>query len=79
MLAPGMAADFAAYDLSAAELTGAGWDPLAALVFCGPLRAAYTVVQGRCVVREGRIATLDITPVIARHRQLVTGLINGEA
>jgi 8-oxoguanine deaminase len=76
-LAPGMAADFAAFDLTAIALAGADWDPLASLVFCAPLAAAYTVVQGRCVVRQGRIATLDMAPVIARHKRLVVGLMNG--
>ena len=77
ILAPGMAADFAAFDLSAVQLAGADWDPVAALVFCAPLVAAYTVVQGRCVVREGRIDQIDMGPVLERHRQLVRGLING--
>jgi 8-oxoguanine deaminase len=76
-LAPGMAADFASFDLSAIQLAGADWDPVAALLFCAPLAAAYTVVQGRCVVRQGRIATVDMAPVIARHKQLVGGLMNG--
>ncbi len=78
MLGPGMAADFAAFDLSAVQLAGAAWDPLAALVFCAPLAAAFTVVQGRCVVRQGRIATLDMVPILARHKRLVEGLMRGE-
>jgi len=78
MLGPGMAADFAAFDLSAMQLAGAAWDPLAALVFCAPLAAAFTVVQGRCVVRQGRIATLDMVPILARHKRLVECLMRGE-
>ncbi len=78
ILAPGMAADFAAFNMSAMELAGSGWDPLASLIFCAPLAASYTFVQGRCVVRQGRIATIDMVPVLARHRQLVTGLMRGE-
>ena len=77
MLAPGMAADFAAYDLSAVQLAGAGWDPVAALVFCAPIAASYTVVQGRCVVRQGRIDQIDMGPVLERHRKLTRTLING--
>jgi 8-oxoguanine deaminase len=71
-----MAADFAAFDLSAMELAGASWDPLASLVFCAPLAASYTVVQGRFVVRQGRIATIDMRPVLQRHKHLVGALIN---
>lgn len=79
MLAPGMAADFAAFDLSALQFAGSAWDPLASLVFCAPLAAAYTVVQGRCVVRQGRIATVDMVPVLRKHRHLVAGLMRDEA
>ncbi len=79
ILAPGMAADFAAYDLSAVELAGADWDPLASLVFCAPLAASYTVVQGRCIVRQGRIASIDMVPILARHKQLVGALMSADA
>ncbi len=76
VLAAGKAADFAAYDLSGLQFAGADWDPVASLVFCAPLAAAHTVVHGRPVVREGRIATVDMGPVIERHRRLVAGLMN---
>ena len=61
-LEPGKAADFAAFDLNEPGMSGTDWDPLAALVFCKPSRAAWTVVDGKPVVREGRIATVDFQP-----------------
>ncbi len=76
-LAPGMAADLAAFDLGALSLAGALHDPVAALMFCGPLRSAYTVVNGKVVVREGQLTTLDLPALIARHNALSTQLING--
>ncbi|KWN97686.1 8-oxoguanine deaminase [Burkholderia ubonensis] len=75
-LAPGMAADFAAFDLRQPLFAGALHDPVAALVFCAPSQAAYTVVNGRVVVREGRLATLDLPPVIARHNALAQALVD---
>ena len=40
---------------------GALHDPVAALAFCGPTPAAYTIVGGRVVViREGRLTTVDL-------------------
>ncbi len=76
-LEPGKAADFAAFDMNEPALAGADWDPLAALVFCRPARAAWTVVAGRPVVREGRIATVDFRAALAEHRRLTRQLIDG--
>ncbi|AIO65373.1 8-oxoguanine deaminase [Burkholderia oklahomensis] len=73
-LAPGMAADFVAFDLRAPQFAGALHDPVAALVFCAPSQAAYSVVNGCVVVREGRLTTLEIEPVVARHNALARTL-----
>ena len=77
-LAPGMSADIALYALDTIEMAGADWDPVAALVFCGPSKAATVIVQGRAVVRDYRITTIDLHAAIARHRLLSRGLANGE-
>jgi len=74
-LEPGKNADFAAYDLNTAEMAGTDWDPLAALVFCKPSRAAWTVIGGKAVVRDGRIATVDFGRALEEHRGLVRGLM----
>jgi cytosine/adenosine deaminase-related metal-dependent hydrolase len=79
VLAPGMAADFAAFDLSAVGFAGAWHDPVAALVFCAPAAAAYAVVDGRVVVREGKIETIDLGRVLERHNKLATALVRKEA
>lgn len=76
-LAPGMAADFAAFDLRQIGLAGALHDPLAALVFCNPGAVAYSVINGRVVVREGQIATLDLPATIERHNRLAQRLVAG--
>jgi cytosine/adenosine deaminase-related metal-dependent hydrolase len=73
-LVPGMAADIAIYDLQSIEMSGAGWDPVAALVFCTPQRTSATIVQGRVIVRDGRIETIDLEAVLARHRALSRAL-----
>jgi 8-oxoguanine deaminase len=63
----GKCADFFAVALNHLEYTGALHDPLAALVFCAPVRADYTVVGGRFVVKEGNLLTVDLPPHIERH------------
>lgn len=76
-LAPGMAADFAAFDLRGANTAGALHDPVAALVFCPPERASWVVINGRVVVEEGRLATIDLDRVLERHNQLARKLVMG--
>ena len=56
-LAPGFRADIAVWDVSGIDSAGS-WDP-AALVLAGPEKVRELFVEGRAVVREGRLATLD--------------------
>ncbi|GJD50197.1 8-oxoguanine deaminase [Methylobacterium crusticola] len=78
-LAPGMAADLVAFDLTGLETAGALHDPVAALVFCAPQRVALSVIDGRVVVREGRLVTLDARALAARHNALAARLVRGES
>jgi len=76
-LAPGMAADLVTVPLDEIGLTGAGHDPLAALFFCHVPRVKHSVVNGRTVVRDGQITTLDLPRLIERHNQLAEALVRG--
>ena len=74
-LAPGMAADLALFDLRSLGFAGgAVHDPVAALLLCAPAPAAYTVVNGRVVVREGRLTTVDLGPLVEHHNRLALQL-----
>ncbi len=74
-LAPGMCADLAMFDLDTPGFAGgAVHDPVGALVLCGSAQAAYTVVNGRVVVRAGRLATMELGPLVARHNDLAMQL-----
>jgi len=77
-LKPGMAADFVAYDVRGLEFAGALHDPVAALLFCTSSNAAYNVTNGRVIVREGRLTTLEVEPLIERHNALARALVNGD-
>ncbi len=77
-LKPGMAADFVAYDVRGLEFAGALHDPVAALLFCTSTNVAYNVTNGRVIVREGRLTTLEIEPLIERHNALARALVNGD-
>lgn len=74
-LAPGMAADLAAFDLRRIEYSGARHDPAAALVFCGPTPSAYTMVNGRFLIRDGAFTSIDAASLIKRHGELSTALM----
>jgi cytosine/adenosine deaminase-related metal-dependent hydrolase len=76
-LAPGMAADFAAFDLRGVGTAGALHDPVAALVFCAPERSSWVVINGRVVVENGRLRSIDLGSVIERHNRLSRTLVAG--
>lgn len=73
-LAPDMAADFVAYDMSALAYVGALHDPVAALLFCQPQDVALSVINGRVVVREGKLGTIDLAATAARHNAMAAEL-----
>ena len=73
-LAPGMAADFVAFDTSTVGFAGALADPVAALVFCAPSTVAWSVIDGKVAVSEGVLATLDLPPHLERHNRLARAL-----
>jgi 8-oxoguanine deaminase len=68
-LAPGRAADLIALDVHRLEFSGAG-DYVAAAVFCGPVGADLSIIDGRMVVEDGELLTLDLPSVVAQHIEL---------
>ncbi len=76
-IAPGMAADLAIFDLNRLEFAGAQHDPVSALAFCGPVAPLHTVVDGRFVVRDGRLTTIDLGALVRRHNELSARLVDG--
>lgn len=65
----GMRADIAIWDLRGLEAAGA-WDPVAALVLCGPPKVRHLLVEGAQVVRDGRLARVDQEALAAHQRRL---------
>jgi cytosine/adenosine deaminase-related metal-dependent hydrolase len=73
-LAPGMCADFFSIDLNTVDYAGALNDPVAATMFCAPQKARYTVIDGRVVVENGQVTTVDMAPVVEAHNRFSRGL-----
>ncbi len=70
-LAVGMCADLAWFDLGRPGFAGAAvHDPVAAPLLCASPQAACTVVDGRVMVRQGRLQTVELAPLVTRHNTL---------
>jgi cytosine/adenosine deaminase-related metal-dependent hydrolase len=76
-LEPGKCADFFAVNLNQLAYAGALHDPVAALAFCAPVRADYTVVGGKFVVKQGELVTLDLPAHVERHNKQAAKLMEG--
>ena len=74
-LAVGMAADFIAVNLNRIGFSGAGHDPLAALVLCQPVNVDLAVINGRIVVEQGGLRTLELEPLRRRHQAISQALL----
>lgn len=76
-LEPGKAADFTAINLNRIDYAGALHDPVAAVVFCAPVKVDYTVVGGKFVVKAGKLTTVELPKLIETHNQAAARLLNG--
>lgn len=72
-IAPGMRADIAIWDVTGLGAAGA-WDAVAALVLCGPFSVRDLLVEGRRVVRDGRLTGVDAADLTRRAGQAVARL-----
>jgi len=77
-LAVGMCADLVLWDLDTLGFAGgAVHDPVGSLLLCASPQADYTVVNGKVVVREGHLETVDLGPLMERHNRLALQLAEG--
>ncbi|MGR1580216.1 8-oxoguanine deaminase [Thalassobius sp. S69A] len=72
-IAPGKRADIAIWDVSGIETAGS-WDP-AALLLAGPTRVKHLFVEGRQIVGDGRILTIDTRALAVRQAGLLRRLM----
>lgn len=69
VLEAGRRGDVALFRLDGVGAVGAETDPVAALLYCQPRRVAHLVVEGRPVVRDGVLLTMDERRVVEEgHR-----------
>jgi 8-oxoguanine deaminase len=71
----GKCADMVSFQLNQLEYAGALHDPLAALVFCTPQHVQWNIVNGRTVVQDGRLLTVDVPELVQRHNRAARRLL----
>ena len=76
VLAPGFAADIAAFYTQGIDFAGAQWDLLAGLIFCASGKSNYTIVNGKVIVDQGRLKTMNMTKLLERHNAMTVDLMS---
>ncbi|MCJ7696388.1 MAG: 8-oxoguanine deaminase [Anaerolineaceae bacterium] len=71
----GKCADFVAIDLNRLDYGGALHDPVAAAVFCTPLKVDYNIIGGKIIVNKGEIQTLDVRTHTQKHNSASKRLV----
>ena len=76
VLKPGMAADFIGVSLNTLPFAGgACHDPLAALFLCTPPQVDFSVINGKKVVEDGKLLTVDLDKLIEDHNRIAVGMV----
>jgi cytosine/adenosine deaminase-related metal-dependent hydrolase len=66
-IAPGYAADLVAFDVRGLDFAGGQADPVAALVFCTPAKVSLSIINGKVVVRDGQMTTINLPRQVEAH------------
>ncbi len=74
-LATGMSADFVAINVDRPQFAGAGWDIVAALIFCQLDAVDYSFINGRQVINARRLVTCDLESLIHKTNGLANQLM----
>ena len=75
-LAPGYAADIAAFNCRGIDFAGAAWDLLAGLLFCGSTKTSYTIINGKIIVDQGQLVTMDMPKLLENHHAMMNDLMS---
>ncbi len=73
-IAPGMSADIVTFPLDTIGMAGALHDPVAALMFCSVPKVQHNIVNGKVVVRDGELTTLEMPVLVETHNALARAL-----
>ncbi len=74
-LAPSMSADFIAVNVDRPQFAGAHHDLVAALIFCYVDAVDYSFINGKKVVDQGHLTTLDLPALVEKQNRLARQLV----
>ena len=74
-LTPGYSADMAIFGMNCIDFAGTQTDPLAALVFCGPVKPRHVMINGRFVVKDHELTTLSMGNLLEKHDKSARALL----
>jgi 8-oxoguanine deaminase len=75
-ITPGYCADLALFKMDSLGFAGgAVHDPVGALLLCASAQANHVVVNGRVVVDEGHLTTIDLPVLVEQHNRLAVQLV----
>ncbi|MEM9451617.1 MAG: 8-oxoguanine deaminase [Cyanobacteria bacterium P01_E01_bin.6] len=75
-IAPGMSADLIAVNCDRPQFAGALHDPVAALIFCQADRVDYSIINGRIIVKQGQLTTIDIPTLVEKTNHIAVQMVN---
>ncbi|MGL5077296.1 MAG: amidohydrolase family protein, partial [Waterburya sp.] len=75
-LASNMAADFIAINLDKPSFVGTQSDPVAALIYCQTDYVDYSFINGKKVVDQGNLTTVELNNLIKKSNQIAVQLVN---
>ncbi|MFZ5962914.1 8-oxoguanine deaminase [Thalassococcus sp. BH17M4-6] len=73
-VAVGKRADLALWDVTGIDSAGS-WDP-AAMLLAGPMKVRHLLVEGRQIVRDGAILSIDLPKTVSAQNRLAHRLAN---
>ena len=66
---------FITYNIDTPAFVGSHHDIVAALIFCQPTGVDYSFINGKKVVDQGRLTTIDLEKLIATCNQLAQSYV----
>ena len=75
-LREGYSADMAIFNRHFIDFSGTQTDPLAALVFCGPVKPRHVMINGKFVVQDHHLTTMSLDDLLTRHDKAARALLD---
>ena len=63
------------FGMNCIDFAGTQTDPLAALVFCGPVKPRHVMINGRFVVKDHNLSTLSMVNLLEKHDKSARALL----